>query len=148
MDCPGSTVIGAPHPPPGPAWLEKSRPLRFVLAGVVNTGFSYGVYALALWAGLALAWSSLLSLVAGLAIGYLTQGRFVFRAPSAGSLARYVLGWACLFGVHYGVVSGLMRVGVHPLAGALVALVVIASLSYFVLRDLVFRPDSHQTNSL
>ena len=122
--------------------------MRFVLAGVVNTGFSYGVYAMALWAGLALAWSSLLSLLAGLAIGYLTQGRFVFRAPSAGSLVRYLLGWAVLYGVHYGVVSGLMRLGVHPLAGALVALVVIASLSYFVLRDLVFKAEPRQTNSL
>ncbi len=125
--------------------LGQHRPVRFVLAGAFNTGVSYGVYALALWLGLALALASLLSLLAGLAVGYLTQGRFVFRRPSPGSLVRYLLGWAVLYGVHYGVVSSLMRVGVHPLAGALVALVLIAALSYFVLRDLVFT--AAQTNS-
>ena len=127
--------------------LGRHRPLRFVMAGAVNTGVSYGVYALALWVGLALAAASLLSLLAGLAVGYLTQGRYVFRRPSPGSLLRYLLGWTVLYGVHYGVVSSLMHVGVHPLAGALVALVLIAALSYFVLRDLVFMADRPQTNS-
>lgn len=123
-----------------------NRPLRFVMAGTVNTGVSYGVYALALWAGLALALASLLSLLAGLAVGYLTQGRFVFRTPSPGSLGRYLIGWGVLYGVHYGVVTLLMRLGIHPLAGALVALLLIAALSYFVLRDLVFRAEPTQTN--
>ena len=138
-------MTGAPRRLPGHGpW--RNRPLRFVLAGAVNTGVSYGVYALALWLGTALALASLLSLLAGLAVGYLTQGRFVFRSPSPGSLGRYLLGWAVLYGVHYGVVTSLMRIGVHPLVGALFALVLIAALSYFVLRDLVFKADRPQTN--
>jgi putative flippase GtrA len=128
-------------------WLDRLRPLRFLVAGGVNTAVSYGVFALMLWLALPLALASLLSLLSGLAVGYLTQGRFVFRRLPSGSLLRYVLAWIVMYGVHYGVVSQLMRLGVPPLAGALVALVVIAALSYFVLRDLVFRADGNQTKS-
>jgi putative flippase GtrA len=126
---------------------DRSRPLRFLLAGGVNTAVSYGVYAWMLWLGLALALASLLSLLAGIAVGFFTQGGFVFRSLSRSSLLRYLLAWAAMYAVHYGVVTGLMRVGVPPLAGALVALVLIAALSYFVLRDLVFRAGPDQTKS-
>lgn len=127
-------------------WLARVRPARFVLAGGVNTAVSYGVYALMLHLDMPLALASLVSLLSGLAVGYLTQGRFVFRTLSAASLLRYLLAWAAMYGLHYGVVTGLMRFGVPPLAGALVALVLIAGLSYFVLRDLVFQADADHTN--
>lgn len=127
-------------------WLARLRPLRFVVAGGINTLLSYAVYALMLWLDLALALASLVSLVAGISVGFVTQASFVFRSPSRASLGRFVLAWAAMYGLHFGIVSSLMRLGVHPLVGALVALVAIAALSYFVLRDLVFRAGDDQTN--
>jgi putative flippase GtrA len=127
-------------------WLDRVRPARFVLAGGINTAVSYGVYALMLGLGLPLALASLISLLSGIAVGFVTQGQFVFRKLSASSLVRYLLAWTAMYGLHFGVVTGLMRFGLPPLGGALVALVLIAGLSYFVLRDLVFRADEAQTN--
>lgn len=127
--------------------LDRSRPLRFLLAGGLNAAVSYGAYALFLWVGLGLALTSLLSLLVGLSMGFLTQGGFVFRALSKGGLIRYGLAWSVLLGVHYGIVVSLMRLGIPPLAGALVAMGVVAALSYFVQRDLVFRVKHDQTSS-
>lgn len=127
--------------------FDRTRPLRFLLAGGFNTLVSYGVYALMLWLDQSLPVAGLFSLVAGIAVGFVTQGRFVFGQLTAAALWRFLLVWATMYGVHLGVVTGLLRLGVPPLAGALVALALISALSYFVLRDLVFRPVGGQTNS-
>lgn len=115
------------------------RPLRFVIAGGFNTLVSYGAYVALLQAGLGLPLAGLLSLLVGIAAGFVTQGRFVFGNVSAASALRFVLAWGVMYGVHLGIVTGLLRLGISPYAGALVALVVLTLLSYFVLRDLVFQ---------
>lgn len=131
---------------------DTRRPWRFVLAGVFNTLVSYGGYALGLLLGLGLPLASALGLLMGMAVGFVSQGRFTFRSRVRGALPRYLLSCATMYALHMGVVLGLQRVGVDPYRGGLVAVVLIALLSYFVLRDLVFRadaarPDTAQTNS-
>lgn len=134
--------MNAPARPSGLAPRAR-RPVRFVLAGVVNTSVSYGVYVLLLMVGLGLPLAGLVSLMAGIAVGFVTQGGFVFGHMSLASALRFVLAWAAMYGVHLGIVSGLLQLGISPYLGALVALGVLTLLSYFVLRDLVFLP---QTN--
>jgi putative flippase GtrA len=138
--------VSAPGGATAHGTADRTRPLRFLLAGGVNTAVSFAVYAAMLGLGFGLAASGLASLLAGIGVGFVTQGGFVFRAISVGSALRYVLAWAVMYGVHLGVVTGLLQFGVPPLAGALVALVLITALSYFVLRDLVFRAGVGQTN--
>lgn len=116
------------------------RPLRFVLVGAVNTAVSYGCYVALLDAGLGLPLAGLLSLLAGLLSGFVLQGRFVFGHLSVGAFARFTVVWALLYGVHLGVVTGLLRLGVDPRLGALVALVVLTLLSYGLQRGVVFVP--------
>lgn len=123
-----------------PRYATGQRPLRFLVVGVLNTAVSYGVYALLLALGLGLPSAGLLSLVAGVSFGFLAQGRLVFGQLSYASLFRFGLAWAVMYGVHLGIVTGLLQFGISPYAGALMALPVLALLSYFVLRDFVFVP--------
>ena len=44
-----------------------------------------------------------------------------------------------MYFIHLGTVTGLGVVGINPFVGGAVAMVMIVALSYFVLRDLVFR---------
>src|SRR5690242_21327465 len=60
------------------AALFHIRFLRFVLVGVMNTAFSYLVYALALLVGLNYALASLIAVVAGVFFSFRTQGTLVF----------------------------------------------------------------------
>lgn len=122
------------------------RPLRFAMAGVVNTGVSYGIYVALVAGGMALPWAGLLSLASGIVTGFLTQGRFVFGQLSWSSARRYVLAWGALYLVHLGIVWSLQRWGVSPYLGALVALGALTALSYGVLRHFVFAP-AGQTKS-
>lgn len=118
----------------------RARPLRFVLAGGFNTAVSFGSYAAGLRAGLSLPLASLVGVLAGIAVGFLTQGRFVFGQAGWSRLPRFLLAWATMYGLHLAIVTGLGTLGVNAYAGGVVALVVITLLSYFVLRNWVFGP--------
>lgn len=122
--------------------FRRRRPLRFLVIGVFNTAVSYGSYSLLVLSGINLPLASLLGLLLGIFVGFLTQGRIVFGNATRSSFVRFVLAWTAMYFVHLGIVLGLMRFGVHPVAGGAVALCVITALSYFVLRDLVFRADA------
>lgn len=112
---------------------------RFVLAGLVNTGFSYCVYALCLWLGLAYPLANLAAMIAGLLIGFLTQGHFVFRRLEGRRFPVFVLSWFGLWGVNVLLIRLLLPLmsGNAYLAGAL-AMCVIVPLSFGVQKYLVF----------
>ncbi len=127
--------------------LDAQRPLRYLIAGSVNTLVSYGTYALGMAFGLGLLLASALGLLAGISIGFFTHGRYTFRSTGPGALPRYLLAWAAMYALHIGIVSGLQRQGIDPYTGGLMALPATTALSYFVLRDLVYRADRAQTKS-
>ena len=117
---------------------ERTRPWRFLVAGGFNTAVSFGSYAAGVHAGLSLPVASLAGLLAGIACGFFTQGRFVFGDRRWSRLPRFLLAWSLMYALHLGIVTGLRPLGVNPYAGGLVALVVITLLSYAVLRHWVF----------
>lgn len=119
---------------------ERWQVLRYLVAGAFNTFVSYGGYALGLAAELPLATASLIGLLAGVGVGFVSQGRFTFRSRAPWRLPRFLLAWAVMYGVHLSIVVTLQPLGVNPYAGGAAAVVVITALSYFVLRDWVFRP--------
>ena len=80
------------------------RFIRFVLVGVLNTVFGYGVFALFIGLGLHYALAALLSTVCGILFNFRTTGRLVFGNRDNTLLLRffgvyaitYVLGVLCL----------------------------------------------------
>ena len=112
---------------------------RFVTAGVFNTGLSYGVYALCLWLGLPYPLANLAAMVAGVLVGFLTQGHFVFRRLEGWRFPRFALSWLALWGLNVLLIRLLLPLTAMNayLAGA-VALCVIVPLSFVVQKHLVF----------
>jgi putative flippase GtrA len=128
-------------------WLKSafhgSRPLRFLVIGAINTAFSYGVYAAMIFAGLGLAWASLVSFVAGIAFGFVTQGRIVFPGGGKWAFARFLAVWAALYVVFIVVVRFAEQLGIGNYAGGAIATLVVAVLSYVLQSRYVFKPDPH-----
>jgi putative flippase GtrA len=123
----------------GAALPPVSQLVRFVIAGTVNTAFSYGVYALFLWLGLSYPLANLASMILGVMLGFVTQGHFVFRKMETRRFPRFVASWLVMWAVNVAVIAALMPVVNHNayVAGAL-ALCVIVPLSFVVQRHLVF----------
>lgn len=110
---------------------------RYYQAGVVNTLFGFGLYALLVRAGLNMYAAQVIAHVLGVAFNYLTYSRHVFRdaAPAKGRFAlsyvvNYLLSLAAL-----ALVSQVVR---SPYVAGAVATVVVSLVNYFALRHLVF----------
>lgn len=114
-------------------------PIRFVLVGGLNT-----LVALLVFATLNRTFSD--HRIAGFAavpicilISHATMGRFVFARRDIQTLPAFVLVYTVLGALNAGIIAQLANLGYAPLVGQLVALPIIAVLSYVANRFLVFR---------
>lgn len=122
---------------------QKHRWLRFLITGGLNTGFSYGVYALLVFMGLNYALSNLCSLVLGILFSFRTQAAFVFKNSGRGLFWRYVAVWTVLYFSNILMISGLIRLGGNAYTAGAIAIVPTAVLSFFLQKYLVFPSAQH-----
>ena len=115
------------------------RFLRFLLVGIVNTAFSYGVYAALLWVGLNYALANLIALLLGIAFSFKTQGRIVFRNPDNGLIGIFAASWLVIYLLNIALIHVFMSLGLDAYAAGLVALPMMVALSYVAQRYVVFR---------
>lgn len=112
---------------------------RFLVAGVVNTAFSYAVYALGLWLGLAYPLANLLAMGAGVLIGFLTQGHFVFRKLEARRFPLFLAAWLALWSLNVFLIAVLLpQVHGNAYVAGAIAMLVIVGLSFVSQKYLVF----------
>jgi putative flippase GtrA len=117
---------------------QRHRWLRFLITGGLNTGFSYGVYALLVFMGLNYALSNLCSLVLGILFSFRTQSTFVFNSSGRGLLWRYVAVWTVLYFSNILMIGGLIRLGANAYTAGAMAIVPTAALSFFLQKYFVF----------
>jgi putative flippase GtrA len=110
--------------------------LRFLLVGLLNTGFGYAAFA-----GLTLLGSAPLAALvgatlAGMAFNFQTLGRLVFRTN--GRVWRFIMVYAAVLDVNWLGLWALREVGVGALAAQAVLVLPMAGLSFAGQRWLVF----------
>lgn len=118
--------------------LLRLQFVRFVLVGVLNTAFSYGVYAFFLYLGLPYALANLAALLLGIAFSFRTQGALVFGNRNPRLIVRFAACWLVIYGFNVGVIALLVRAGFDPYAAGALALLPTTLASYVVQRLLVF----------
>lgn len=121
-----------------PAFWRQHRWLRFLVMGGINTGFSYGVYALLVYCGLNYAVSNLCSLVLGILFSFRTQAAFVFQDAGRGLFMRYVTVWTILYASNILMIGSLIRLGANAYSAGALAIAPTAVLSYFLQKSFVF----------
>ena len=114
--------------------------VRFVVVGVLNTGFSYLIYALGLWAGLPYALANLLACVLGIFFSFRTQGALVFGDADNPKLWRFFLVWIAIYLVNILLIKFIISLGLNAYGAGALALPFIVVLSYLLQRLVVFRP--------
>jgi putative flippase GtrA len=119
--------------------LTHPRPLlwfRFGLAGLLNTGFGYVVFAalelMGVWPGAALAGST----IAGIGFNFQTSRRFVFR--SKGHVLSFVALYTVVFSLNWAALRALGWYGLPDLESQALLVPPIAFLSFFGQQLLVF----------
>lgn len=118
--------------------------VRFLLVGVLNTAFGYGVFLLLLWAGLPTTPALLLAYVAGVMFNFRTISALVF-GHSHGRLGRFAAVYVVLLGANWVALWTLTRAGVPPWLGQGVLTLPMAALSFAAQRSWVFATEPSPT---
>jgi putative flippase GtrA len=119
--------------------LLQHRAVRFLLVSGVNTAFSFGIYVLLVYLGLNYAVANLLALIAGIFFSFKTQGRFVFDNRSPDLLFRYAFCWLIIYVCNILLIRQIMQSGINAYAAGAMCIPVIAVVSYFVQKRIVFK---------
>jgi putative flippase GtrA len=113
------------------------RLFRYYQAGMVNTAFGYGLYALFVALGLNMYVAQIIAHVLGVTFNYFTYSRHVFHDAS-GSKLRFLVSYALNYLAGLAALAAASRVIGSPYAAGLVAVLVVSIANYFVLKHAVF----------
>lgn len=118
---------------------KVNRGIRFILIGILNTGFSYLIYAVLLFAGLGYQLANLFCLVVGILFSFKTQGHLVFDNPDNRLLGRFILSWALIYFCVIILIGRIIDLGFGAYAAGALALPFSVALSYLAQKYFVFR---------
>ncbi len=108
------------------------------MSGVVNTGFSYTIYACLVYLGVGYAIANLIALIIGILFSFKTQGIFVFNNSNNRRLYRFIIAWTVIYLVNFFLIGQFIALGFNPYVSGALALPFATLLSYFEQRFFVF----------
>lgn len=113
--------------------------VRFILVGILNTSFSYLIYAGFLFVGFNYALANLLALITGILFSFKTQGHFVFHNPDNRLLGRFILSWGLIYICTIIFIGRIIALGLDAYSAGALALPLSVLLSYLTQKHFVFR---------
>lgn len=117
----------------------RSKFIRFIFVGVLNSGFGYGIYCLLILLGLSYIWATLISHILGVLFNFVTTGTIVFNNTDRKLIVRFVLNYVLVYFINIGI-NKCTQLLFHSneYVSGFVALVVTSLISFFVLKRFVF----------
>ena len=110
---------------------------RYYQAGIVNTAFGYGLYALFVALGLNMYLAQFVAHVLGMAFNYVTYSRHAFHDLDV-SKSRFVASYAVNYLLGLGALWAISQVVASPYLAGLIAVGIVSLINYFILRHWVF----------
>ena len=114
---------------------------RFIIVGIINTGFSYCVYAGAIFIGLPYYLASFVSIVLGILFSFKTQGAFVFKNTNNALFGRFILCWGILYVFAVFIIWLFLHFGFNEYWAGMLALPFTTILSYLAQKYYVFKAE-------
>jgi glycosyltransferase involved in cell wall biosynthesis len=122
--------------------FEHSQIIRFLIVGAINTCFSLSVYAILIFFGLHYAVANFVSLIAGILLGFKSQGSIVFQQKDNRLLGRFLLTWAFIYAGTSYLIGQIVAWGANAYAAGIAALPFSTVLSFLAQKFFVFRKSS------
>ncbi len=119
--------------------FDRAQAIRFVIVGLINTAFSYLIYAGLLYLGLNFALANLGAVILGILFSFRTQGRFVFNNTDRNLLGRFFVAWIVVYLVAISIIGTLGLYDIDPYTAGALALPASAIASFFIQKYFVFR---------
>lgn len=124
---------------PNLAKLLNIRLLRFLVVGIINTGFSYSIYALLLYCGLDYRLANLGALITGILFSFKTQGKFVFKNTNNKLFLRFLVCWIIIYSFNILIIGYLNSFAFNNYASGALALIPVTIFSFVLQKYIVFK---------
>ncbi|WP_170848501.1 GtrA family protein [Devosia sp. YR412] len=115
----------------------RTRGVRFILVGILNSAFGYAVYSACIYLGLGYFGASTTAMLLGIMFNYRTIGTLVFKRQAA-PFWRFAVSYLLVLGFTVLLLEASGRLGIDPYLAGLLAAVPSAGVSYFLQRQFVF----------
>lgn len=112
---------------------------RYYQAGIINTAFGYGLYALFVSLGLNMYLAQIVAHLLGMAFNYVTYSRHAFHDSDV-SKARFVASYAVNYLLGLGALWAISQLISSPYLAGFIAVAIVSLTNYFVLKHWVFTP--------
>ena len=122
--------------------LHRWRIARFVAVGIINTAFSYGVFALMLAVSSKYDLDLVIATLLGILFAFRNSKKHVFQSKRSGRFVHFLSGYGLTFLVNLALFHGLLAAGFHALAAQAVSLPLLVVFSYMINAKFVFPSDS------
>lgn len=113
---------------------------KFLVVGIVNTLFGYGVFATLVLLGISPMLSLVVTYMVGVLFNFATTRKFVFSGSRRSSLLRFVAVYVVIYLFNLALLNLATTAGASPLVGQAICLPVLAMLSFVLFKVQVF-PD-------
>lgn len=120
-----------------PAVGSIERLWRYYQAGIVNTAFGYGLYALFVALGFNMFVAQIVAHLLGMAFNYFTYSRHAFH-DSTVSKSRFIASYAVNYLLGLAALWSASQFIPSPYLAGFVAVVIVSLLNYLILRHWVF----------
>jgi len=121
-----------------PALTSIQRLWRYYQAGIVNTAFGYGLYALFVALGLNMYLAQIVAHTLGMTFNYFTYSRHAFHDSDV-SKGRFILSYAVNYLLGLAALWAASQFIASPYLAGFVAVVVVSLINYLILKNWVFR---------
>ena len=118
--------------------LSSARRLwRYYQAGIVNTAFGYGLFALFVALGLNMYVAQIASHLLGMAFNYFTYSRHAFHDSDV-SKSRFIASYAVNYLLGLGALWAVSQAVASPYLAGLIVVAIVSLINYFILKHWVF----------
>jgi|SRR5208283_2308815 len=124
--------------------MISKRFIRFILVGILNTGFCYSLYALLIFLGLRFDLAILIATILGVLFNFKTTGTLVFNNRQKNLILRYFGAYSIIYLLNVLLVWLMLKSDISSYLAQAFAMPVLAVLSYVLQRDFVFKMSSLQ----
>jgi len=121
--------------PPRSEWLQLAR---YYVAGTINLGFGYVLFAALVWLGLQVYVAQAVGYVLGVIFNYFTYSRIAFTGQQGGK-ASFVASYVVNYLISVAFLWLALKAFPSPYVAGLVVTIAVSLVNYLVLKRWVFR---------
>jgi putative flippase GtrA len=118
--------------------LLRTRFIRFLAIGAINTIFGYSIFALVFLASKSPTLAIVVATTIGVFFNFKTTGRFVFGNRRAATIVPFVMGYGVTMMLNIGLVDIALSLGIEALLAQGLTLPIVVITSYLINAKLVF----------